>query len=598
MQIKVEEVNEDHLFTDPANRSYFARRLREEDEKFLQNVGRPYGVLPPPDSRKRCRRDEAKFLEANRLKFFQVYADAINSGSATILEEVLNRWCRPDVHYREQYTHNVSDTLIFREIESSRLLFQYLSMLQRAIPDCAMTDYQQTLKTRRDGSAYAMAKFRFVGNFTFNILMTNATYHVRQFLTHANPLKSVLDEDHLLNRIAFRQASPMFNMPSAFVSAYPAVFHPVPMQLTSSRTLVSYAASHPISSSYSADDFDLSDAENEEFMRLLLEHIADTQVEEVRIPDALSHYPVNPVVQQLYLLDDKQFMSRERETEEDGLGMFEDVFQALVEPETNSSASVDDFGGAVGKRQRRITETDVQLAVESIWSEQSASWMQPEARPLPCGAGKAVVEVNQQIKSFQNTCSISSDNLCSSERFREKQNEQLSISHSHLLNTEAQCSPTHSLSCSSTSSSQSFPPSPVELSIPEYAPMNISLSDSSRDDGTGDGSAETVHLSQTKVCSPHENLLNIHHISSSSSPVNSKSLSRSGSSSTAPSPTAPPPIASMVKVSTPFTQFFVLEPFPKPIVVDVTLSYIAYFEAGSDLVHRLDVYKKDEIKRC
>eukprot|EP01033_Poteriospumella_lacustris_P015721 gene15721-11249_t len=145
-----------------------------------------------PRTKRRKRNEDAKYLETQRRKFFDSFVASCNSGSEELINEMVKTYCLPQCVYREQYVHFVSDALIYRELPSARHIAMYLYKMTVAIPDMVLIIQSQKMKTRRDGSAYMMARIRFRGSYTYRMFMTNWNTDVRQFLRHAKPLKPMV----------------------------------------------------------------------------------------------------------------------------------------------------------------------------------------------------------------------------------------------------------------------------------------------------------------------------------------------------------------------------------------------------------------------
>lgn len=199
--------NEDESLDDVLGEDFnsLAQKLPQKDQELRLKMGIPpngsateecHADEPGPRSKRRRRNEDAKLLEAQRRKFFDSFVASCNSGSEELIYEMVKTFCVPQCIYREQYVHFVSDSLIYRELPSARHIAMYMHKMTVAIPDMVMIMQSQKMKTRRDGSAYMMARIRFRGSYTYRIFMTNWNTDVRQFLRHAKPLKPMVPISH------------------------------------------------------------------------------------------------------------------------------------------------------------------------------------------------------------------------------------------------------------------------------------------------------------------------------------------------------------------------------------------------------------------
>lgn len=475
-------------------------KIVTQDDRIISQMGKPQGL---GGSRKR-KRFEARRLQATRLKFILSWVAAFNSGSETVMEQFISNWIKPDVIFREQYIHYVPHTLVYREVHSTRLLFQYLMTILRAFPDALYTSPQQTLKTKRDGGAYVIATFRIIGSYTFRLLTTNATCKVSQFLTQANPLHSAINNDHLLNRSQFRSMlRGQQGLAPCYVSSFPAVYHTKPIE------------------------YDV-------FNGVLVPKGESSELQLTLPPPQHSPKPISTAMgTNVDYFDDE--------------AVFQDMVSVLLAP--------DDADDGVNCTVDVISSAK-RCYVERVSSNESTS-KEEELDPV-----------------------VSSETLTGDDN-----EEESSVSSSHYV--------------SSGTSSQVSQSSPrLSPNVTKYDESKVRHAEqdvlNQRDMGAKALREAFRQLPrQADSCTP---VVPSPVFSNIADPTDDATLPGSSSPVMLPSLNSRPNTVSpydFVKVSTPFTQFFTLDKLPQVYPVDVSQTFVVYFESGSDQVHRIDVYKRD-----
>lgn len=497
-----------------------------QDNQMLGAMGHPQGRKK---SRKR-HRQEAKRLHENRMKFLDSWVAAFNSGSSKAMEQFMMTWLKPDVVYREQLIHFVPQTLLYREIHSSRLLFQYTMALMASIPDVVYVNMQQSLKTKRDGRAYVISTVRVVGNYTFRLLTTNASSNVSQFLTQANPLRAVINNDHLLNRALFKSLlRGQQQCPSYYVSSIPAVYHPFPVEYDAvngvliSRGLAGIqrillpafegyenaASSLTKSSIYSVNESDLVNFDDEDLFQQLYQALLAPDDEDVD--------------------DDAGNVSDDEQMPDKRVVLLEDGDRDLVM--SNSSSSSDSIATSSLPHN---AYTPQRIAPSTLSATRPPSWLPPTA---------------------DSTVARSEEDAL--------RDAQRNVVHDQQRAADTLRKALTLIPPPSTTSDQSALPAP-----------NIKAT-------TARSTNNTPREERTRPSSSFNNTGNV--AAGVSSIHNLPDIN--------PTP-QPLSIYDFIKVSTPYTQFFALEKLPRQYRLDFHQTMILYFAMGSDQVHRIDVYKK------
>lgn len=469
-----------------------AEELAIKEAATLRKLDLPETKAVKPQIRKRRRRQD-EVLEENRKKFMNNFATAYNSGSDRVMEKFIYQWCKPDIIYREQFVHFVPNSVIYREVHGSRLFFQYLAATIAAIPDCVFIDEGHVLKSKRDGSAYVVSTVRYVGQYTFRIVMTNCTHQVKGFLTRVNPMRSVMDSARLFNRVHFKsffkESQQFSNMLS---SAFPPVYHTEPVQFVGNFAL---APKRLIGSAPAA---------------------LETDETVVTIPHLETYGGVD-------LNSTSTVFPRPSIFDEDDF--FVDIFTALMAEEEEASRDESEQEGSQASTDYHTAKK--RPALEATLSKESITSSTEDVDSVSCAQsedGKPIQSQTLTTSSLQNAEDASeSDDV------------------SRL--------------------------SPVDLHI------------------------DTLDSNGTNKATSDDQRVEVSPTSSASNPT-----TPSGTASSSAKPSLPTLLTpDLVKVSTPYSQFFLLERFPRAIPFDFSFTYIAYYEPGSDQVGRLDVYKKDNL---
>lgn len=552
-----------------------ANNVSSTDQEYIKQIGRPFNHI----IRKRRRKSEAKILQGNRLKFIPNWITAFNSGSPKVMEHFMLHWVKQNVVFREQFVHYLPQSLLYREIHSSRLLYQYLMTILRAIPDAMYLENHQTLKTKRDGSAYVIATIRIVGHFSFRLLTTNATSQVSQFLTQANPLRAVLNNDHLLNRTHFKTFLRNQNrreQSSLYVSSFPAVYHKYPVEYD-----VYNGVLLPKGDKRLAPPLRLANHFDDAKMVSLLAAPQSNVRENEAVPYADdfgfldNEEAFEEMFTELMAAEDEEDMGSDFELEDnDGSLHVSKRFSLDLDPSVNNKigdySSQDSLGSTSSKEEKNPSESST-TAQSSASSLVSLRYQQVEQRPSQFQHMGQPQLLNQaQVPSRSPIIFPIAPTLSNSER------ECLLAQQTAI---EEQQMATNVIRAALT----------MVPAVKEIAP-SMSSSVSRNTSRTFLSSANSTSGSSTNTTEPDQ-----HESASDSGSISSSSPSPLLS----PNPPPPPPLTSplpcisdLIKVSTPFTQFFALEELPFHIPVDASQTFVAYFEAGSDQVHRIDVFKK------
>lgn len=551
-----------------SNAKNLAAELLSEEDRIIARMGRPHGEVRFESRKRRRRRQyEAKVLQANRLKFMENWSVAIGSGSAKVIEELFNQWIKPDVVYREQFIHFVGQTLLYREIHSTRLLFQYMMTLLRAFPDVVQLDFQQTLKTKRDGSAYAIATYRIVGSYTFRLLTTNASCQAPQFLTQTNPLRSVITSDHLLNRThlkAFLRGQKKFT--SSYVSSFPAVYHTYPVEY--------------------------------DVLNGVLIPKGEMKSEPLRLPpfipfpkppDEPSSTDMGITPLKLPKFDDED--------------IFEDIFTALLddgeeEEEDEGDQSDDDYLYTGSQTLSLQSRNDLPPASKRFMQKIDHAYQSPSPVrifPNPNSAPQSLFSpISKHGENSREVLSAQRDVLDKEQlAFNTLRSALTLLPHS----TSEDSSHSSSSDRSSTASIKSkkvlkkkSKPSSLNLSTSAFAESATdvkSITEEEYEDEDGDLNTGLQSL-------PPDNLSFLPFGSHLNGPFPSSSSASTNQQASSVSPQPPLSILDFIKVSTPYTQFFAMERLPRQYPVHLSQTYVVHFEPSCDRVHRIEVYKKVE----
>lgn len=520
--------DEDDVLPD-GNWADLAQKVAHEEQIVIDQIGKPQ---VRSKTRKR-RRDEAKKLEETRLKFIDSWVAAFNSGSPAILDQFITHWMRPNIVFREQYIHFVPHALIYREIHTTRLLYQYLLAIFKAIPDALYTTYHQTLKTRRDGSAYVIATLRVVGSYTFRLLTTNASSHMSQLVSKPNPLHSAINNDHLLNRSHFRSLFRGQQGPAPFfVSSFPAVYHSNPVE-------------------YDAYNGVLVPRDGNTTQLLSLPPCSVPQRDETSSSNAASAMSTTASADVVGYFDDE--------------ALFQEMFSALLAPaDEQDDGMVSDGDEEDRNRLKRMAIT------ENLASDREDTTTSSQSSVSGFSDKSPITSLHFSSKVHTSITSSPSAALFPAVSLPLSPSAPLTVtlnSGDMLQQAQRDVLSQRSLAANTLRAALRLvpPPSDGEGNVPVNSTQSPHSSSSSISSTVDPHTASPTSFSAT--FSP----LNLH-------------------STNLPKAASP---HDFVKVTTPYTQFFALERLPQIGKIDVAQTFLVFFEAGSDQAHRIDVYKKD-----
>lgn len=548
------------------NFTFEQEKIMNHDQKLIDAIGLPYGPRRQV-TRKRQRAQDAETLRQHRLKFFPNFLLAYNSGSERALEHYFAHWCKPDIIFREQYVHFVYDTLIYREIQSSRLLFQFYRIVMNCCPDSMFSNMRQVLKTRPDGSAYAVARLKFLGKYTFRMLMTNCSIKVKQFLTQANAMRAVFDNDRLLNRQYFRaflRESHIRSREHVFLTSFPPVYHTLPLIYDSSKGCLVVVNSP------------------DSYQRLLNNyHTAEWRPPMNLFPKTAL---VNDVFSPLSILppsDDNglsftsnTWISTPPTASADEDQVFKDICAALT-------AYHEEFDSSGTEDLDDILADDI--VDQPTLDEENA-------------ASDGIVDApHKRIKL--NAHGLRSSNI---EDIRPRD-----LSHESEKSDRTSFDSSGGLEDFPWPATQDVEQTPWDKAVDNalYVPSAYDIPPMQADSAVGDAHGYASVSSSSSVSGNDHSVDNDDFQQIASLGNEGCSESSSSNSSIVPQENEQDfrlrqaqqnlGTADYVRVASPFSQFFKLEQFSRSMNFDLEITLIAYFQPGSDQPHRLDNYKRD-----